>query len=237
MKPVGEKIKQIRKSKGISQTVVADICGIKQSSYANIESGKTQTISIEVGKGIAKALKVSFYELFEIPDSNASNEEGSKFQKLQKENEDLKTRISEKNSLIDVLKRENFELWKEKLRKKIKDHLFFWLEDEKKIRQSNSTSDNSDYEGLQEIWVNDIKSYISFALENKFLTIDEIFEDLTYNVELIELLEEDSNSINEFIANFTKFLNQLIPISEKEVQTLLNKNKGFKKTLPFKDKF
>ena len=66
MESLGEKIRQIRKSKGISQMTVADTCNIKQSSYANIESGKTQNITIEIGKGIAKALGVPFNELFEI---------------------------------------------------------------------------------------------------------------------------------------------------------------------------
>jgi transcriptional regulator with XRE-family HTH domain len=46
MENIGEKIRRIRKSKGISQMTVADTCNIKQSSYANIESGKTQNITI-----------------------------------------------------------------------------------------------------------------------------------------------------------------------------------------------
>lgn len=66
METVGEKIKRIRKSKGISQYIVAESCRIKQSSYANIESGKTQNITIEIGKGISLALGVNFAELFEI---------------------------------------------------------------------------------------------------------------------------------------------------------------------------
>jgi len=66
MESIGEKIKRIRKSKGISQTTVSNTCGIKQSSYANIENGKTQNITIEIGKGIAKALKISFNDLFDI---------------------------------------------------------------------------------------------------------------------------------------------------------------------------
>jgi len=66
MESIGEKIRNIRKSKGISQTAVADSCNIKQSSYANIENGKTQNITIEIGKGISKALDISFNELFDI---------------------------------------------------------------------------------------------------------------------------------------------------------------------------
>ncbi|MGM0408172.1 MAG: helix-turn-helix domain-containing protein [Bacteroidota bacterium] len=105
MKPVGEKIKQIRKSKGISQTVVADICGIKQSSYANIENGKTQTISIEVGKGIAKALGVSFVDLFEIETNDPLAEENSiKIKSMEWELETLYDVLKERKEHIELLK-------------------------------------------------------------------------------------------------------------------------------------
>ena len=69
MELIHNKIKQLRKSKGISQKEVAAFAGVTQSSFALIESGKTQNISIEVGKGIAKALDIPFTELFEIEDS------------------------------------------------------------------------------------------------------------------------------------------------------------------------
>lgn len=80
MKSIGEKIKEIRQSKGISQTVVATACGIKQSSYANIENGSTTKITIEVGKGISMALDISFNELFEI--ESANNVEVNKLKEL-----------------------------------------------------------------------------------------------------------------------------------------------------------
>lgn len=105
MKPVGEKIKEIRKSKGINQTVVADICGIKQSSYANIENGKTQTISIEVGKGIAKALGVSFVDLFEIETNDPLAEENSiRIKSLEWELETLYEILKERREHIELLK-------------------------------------------------------------------------------------------------------------------------------------
>lgn len=107
MEPVGEKIKQIRKSKGINQTVVADICGIKQSSYANIENGKTQTISIEVGKGIAKALGVSFVDLFEIETNDPLAEENSiKMKSLEWELETLYDVLKERKEFIELLQKQ-----------------------------------------------------------------------------------------------------------------------------------
>jgi transcriptional regulator with XRE-family HTH domain len=96
MNSSAEKIKKLRTLKGISQTEVADQCGIKQSSYANIENGKTQNITIEIGKGIAKALEVPFYELFDILPEN--RELNSQIENLKSENERLN------KELIDTVK-------------------------------------------------------------------------------------------------------------------------------------
>lgn len=70
MESINEKIKRIRLETGVNQADVARSAGIKQSSYASIEKGDTKSISIEVGKGIAKALNISFNELFEIETNN-----------------------------------------------------------------------------------------------------------------------------------------------------------------------
>ncbi len=79
MNSIGLKIKQIRKSKGISQQLVAETAGITQSSFALIESGKTQSIAIEVGKGIANALRVPFNELFDIKPEDSTNSHQKEF--------------------------------------------------------------------------------------------------------------------------------------------------------------
>lgn len=85
MESINEKIKRIRLEAGVNQADVARSAGIKQSSYASIEKGDTKAISIEVGKGIAKALRISFNELFDIE-------------------------IESNNSLIEELKSENYNL-------------------------------------------------------------------------------------------------------------------------------
>ncbi len=66
METMNEKIKRLRKQKGLSQVEVAKAAGITQSSYASIEKGDTKSITIEVGKGFAKALGMAFNELFDI---------------------------------------------------------------------------------------------------------------------------------------------------------------------------
>jgi len=79
METIGEKIKRIRIEKRLSKKEVAEICGLSPSSYLYIEEGKTKSISIEVGKGIARALEVSFTDLFEIEDVYKT-----KFERLKK---------------------------------------------------------------------------------------------------------------------------------------------------------
>lgn len=73
METMNEKIKRLRKQKGLSQVEVAKAAGITQSSYASIEKGDTKSITIEVGKGFAKALGMTFNELFDIESQNIDN--------------------------------------------------------------------------------------------------------------------------------------------------------------------
>ena len=74
MESLNERIKRLRKEKGISQSEVAKASGITQSSYASIEKGDTKSITIEVGKGIATALGISFNTIFEIEIDNQEKE-------------------------------------------------------------------------------------------------------------------------------------------------------------------
>lgn len=92
MESLNEKIRRLRKEKGISQVEIAKASGINQASYSNIEKGSTTSISIEVGKGIAKALGVSFNELFGI---EVLDEKLELINKLAKEYEEAKQRTDE----------------------------------------------------------------------------------------------------------------------------------------------
>lgn len=106
---ISEKIKKLRKLKDLSQSEVANIINISQAAYAKIESGFTKSITIEIGKGIAKALDVSFNELFDIDAPSASIDQT---EKLIVEIEALKKQLDEKMLLIDLLLREK-EIYKQ----------------------------------------------------------------------------------------------------------------------------
>lgn len=224
MKPVGEKIKQIRKSKGISQTVVADICGIKQSSYANIESGKTQTISIEVGKGIAKALKVPFGELFEIEGSKTVDSDLDKKVKiLENQIKKLEENLEEKAQIIKLLKNENKAFYKEKSALELeRDFYEFW---DREIEIENAENDLIRNEAkkrrnyMVKILSWNIKEIIDFGLLSRFEILELIYEN---DIGVTIIFENADKSENEKEKEFTEHLNNFLKIDIKEVREFLN---------------
>lgn len=100
MESINEKIKRIRIEIGINQADVARSAGIKQSSYASIEKGDTKSISIEVGKGIAKALRLSFNELFDIENADAVDSLKEEIKLLRKRIDELEEQLDDKRKII-----------------------------------------------------------------------------------------------------------------------------------------
>jgi len=102
-----EKIKDRRKELKLTQKQIAEkiseISPISQAAYAKIESGATVGISIEYAKGIAKALDVSFNELFEI--ENSAHENNSV--EFEKKIEEHKNRILELEKTIALYEKLN----------------------------------------------------------------------------------------------------------------------------------
>lgn len=64
---VGEQIKRIRASKGLSQKEVIMAAGLDKAQYSRIENGKTDPSVSTVAK-IAKALGISLADLFALDD-------------------------------------------------------------------------------------------------------------------------------------------------------------------------
>lgn len=89
MENLNEKIKANRLHKNINQSEMANAIGISRNAYVQIEKGVTKSISIEIGKKIAKALDYPFDELFGIDQESRIESE------LKKEKEDLDNQIAE----------------------------------------------------------------------------------------------------------------------------------------------
>lgn len=100
METLNEKIKRIRTERNVRPADIARFAGIKQSSYASIEKGDTKSISIEVGKGIAKALGMSFNELFEIEVADNSELLFAEIKQLKKRITELEEQLNDKKELL-----------------------------------------------------------------------------------------------------------------------------------------
>jgi transcriptional regulator with XRE-family HTH domain len=221
METIGEKIRRIRKSKGISQMTVADTCNIKQSSYANIESGKTQNITIEIGKGIAKALDVSFNELFEIEVQGVS---GSDVESLLNEKkakiEDLQKQIEKTDKLNDFLQEENKWLKHENALYRIFRDFFETIQDELFIlgvKQPERTP-------IPDMRIEHLKEIIAPYLKTGYPDKKSILSILFNNIDFIEFIELKTSGKEDFIKESTTYINKFFPVSENEVEKFVKYN-------------
>ena len=64
---VGQRVRQLRKARGLSQEQFAFECGLDQTYISGIENGKRNVSIVNVEK-ICKALGVSLKEFFEATD-------------------------------------------------------------------------------------------------------------------------------------------------------------------------
>lgn len=64
LKRIGQNIKRIRLSKGLTQVELGDLCGSEKSSINRIESGRTNP-TVTTIKKIAEQLGVSISDIFE----------------------------------------------------------------------------------------------------------------------------------------------------------------------------
>jgi len=108
METIGDKIKGLRKSKGLSLMELANKLNVSDTAISKIETGKTKSITIELGKGICNELGVSFNELFEIktdtPDIEKMQTELAYLNSVLKEKND---RIEEKEKIIHLQEQVN----------------------------------------------------------------------------------------------------------------------------------
>ena len=219
METIGEKIRRIRKSKGISQNAVSDICGITQPSYANIESNKTQNITIEIGKGIAKALDASFNELFEIEvpgaafsiDENVLNDLRGEIERLKKQN-DIK------DSHIEMLYKE-IRIFNEYLSfDTINDYFEYILDYEHKLRSTETTEKEKEYFKRQlDSTIIDLKKLIDLYIGQEFINKETIMG-IFFDTNSMDFIEEKANSKQDYIKNCTIYVNNFFNVSESEVE-------------------
>lgn len=222
-----EKIKNYRKTKGISQIEMAKFIGISQAAYGKIESGFTKTVTIEVGKGIALALGVSFVELFDIsPDvhfegyDSALKAHQNVIDDYEKTIKSLLLQNEQKDQLIDFFKKEIKWLKYELAVYKISHHFFHLMDDEKFVRSIQE----QERIPLVEDRKKDLKELIDSYVETGYPGKKEILEILFNNMDFIDVMELISTNKDEFIKNSTLYLNNFLTISVEEMEKYVNVN-------------
>lgn len=94
MEKLNEKLKNLRTVKRLSQAELAIAAGISRAAYTFFENGTTDKLSLDAAKGIAKALGVSFNELFEV--------ENPELESAKKEIERLKKSIDFNETILKL---------------------------------------------------------------------------------------------------------------------------------------
>lgn len=229
MESLNDRLKKKRKEIGLSQTAVAELAGITQSAYAQIENGNTKSITIEAGKGIAEALGISFNVLFDIETVQIGSEAIQKIaNQLQAKNQlleqrifELEKRIEEKDLVIEMLKKENHKF-------KINESINFidvWFEnfinDEIKARQAKTEEEKNAINKYPVTAINQLKLEIEKSLKEGLLTIEKIISLLFLNDDFCNLIESESNSKDMFIDKCTVIINKFCNVNNDQVQNVI----------------
>lgn len=162
-----EKIKKCRKQRNLSQAQMASVIKISQAAYAKIESGDTTNITIDIGKGIAKALEISFNELFDINEIIADKliiELENEKERLEKENERLARELDNYQTFINLLNGKNMIT---SPREKIQENDEFISGGDEYLKNYIETLDKENNKILEDIQRNPL---IKNMLENGVIT-------------------------------------------------------------------
>ncbi|SHI95950.1 Transcriptional regulator, contains XRE-family HTH domain [Tangfeifania diversioriginum] len=219
MEKLNEKLKRLRKQKGISQKQISDNAGISIAAYSNIESGTSKSISIEVGKGIARALDIPFVELFEIENSKLVTPElESQLKKYEKRINELEDTVEKNNKLIKYLEKENRDLYWKKSGLEIRDELKTIAQLKIKIENAENKIEKGAFTNALEINIDILKSNIDEIYSSGYFSKFDILQIiLEYDEESYDLYEKGDN----FVENWTKYLNQFFEISLEKVNKFL----------------
>lgn len=116
-KKVGEKIRQIRVIKGLSQDNVADEIGMSPGNYGKIERGEIDVNSTHLME-IAKALKVNVSDLFDEKSKNYFKENRTDYGYVTRE--DFITLVNSVNSLAKEMEKLREDIYRKKTTQKSK---------------------------------------------------------------------------------------------------------------------
>lgn len=102
MKNIFEKLKKLRKSKGLTQLDMADKLGLTQPNYATFESGKNE-ITLSRLEKISEVFGISVLELLGGEAVSVPMVDNTELENLRKENEVLRKNVKHLEQIKDLL--------------------------------------------------------------------------------------------------------------------------------------
>ncbi len=221
-----KKIKEQRIQKGISQVDMAKAAGMSRSAYIAFENrneteNKTETLSLTAAFGIAKALGISFNELFEIEVfvTNVSGAAGE-LEKLQERVKELEKRITEKDNLISLLQNENKWVKYENALNRILKNFTELINDEMYFEKTKDAKRIPIIEFRKENLKEIIDSYVSAGYPDE----KDLLKILFTNIYFIQFYENKSASKDEFIKSCALYLNKFFKVDEQAVEKFVKIN-------------
>ncbi len=216
-----EKIKSLRIQNGISQVDMANAAFMSRSAYIAFEKNGSENLPLKSAFGLAKALGLSFNELFEVGSLNVSEtEDNSKIEILEEQIQNILKRADEREALISHLQRDNSWLRYENALYRIFSNFIEIIKDELLIlgvkEPERLPHPDIRLEGLKEI----IESFAKAGYPDKKNILRILFE----NIDFIEFIELKSFDKKEFIKNSTLYINKFMEIDESDVEKFVQLN-------------
>jgi transcriptional regulator with XRE-family HTH domain len=223
MNSISFNIKLLREEKNLSRKKLAELAGVSQPTIYNIENGKTDNITLTVGKNIAKALDTTFGELFEIEGAGKTSVELMEMMtELKQKIVDLQSTIAEKNQMIKLLQKENKRLFRERYEFELEKEFYQFSETELELEKEKEEKEKQQLNARQKVNIEVIQNIIQQIFESELFTKFEVLE-MIYENDIHIVIIQESNYPTDQNKVLTDHLKKFIKITEEEFDIFLEK--------------
>ncbi|WP_297097557.1 helix-turn-helix transcriptional regulator [uncultured Draconibacterium sp.] len=225
MEKIHERIKHLRSEKKLTQSEIADIIGVTRATYVFIENGKTQNISIEVGKGIARALEVPFSLLFDVEIASDQNLT-DRIEGLEKEVAKLKLELEKEKKYSSLVTKINKDLENENFKIILNGHFEEMLKIDKQIDSCDNEKRKHTYMVKKEAVKRVIRENIHMSRAHLFKSDFGLFHVMYSQDPSIFNLIQSTKDSEDFIDKLTGYWNEFVSVSRESVREFFDEIQG-----------
>lgn len=219
MSSISDRVLRLREEKKFSRKYLAELAEVSQPTIYNIENGKTENITLSVGKKIAKALGISFGELFEIETFvSDSNDFKMQLDQLREKVKELEKQLGKELELNILLKNENKRLYTEVVERTLSSVFDFFNELYIYIEDSNNEEENEKRRSILKSELKSVEKYLNGVIEQGIISKSELLEIIYKYDPRIFNIENSSSNFSEDLKNYLK---QFIEINDEDIERLL----------------